>query len=513
MARSRNIRPPFGWLGRYTQSLSLVAVLLLAAFFRFWQLSSLPPGLHEGAARIGLQALNLINHGWLPGFDAINAYTPLWVWLQAISIKLFGHTELALRLWPAILGVATVFLTWEWVKAWFGLRTAWLAAFLLAVTPWAVTISRDGSVAALFPFLLGLTLWLATRARQQATTIRYLLLACALALDLAAGPVGWLIVILTLGLGIVRLTQTKQLGDWSTARIVGLASGGVLTALTVAGVVKSWSHFHHLPSASGFTGSFSTLGHNTVDVLLMFNVRGDENYHHNLASEPMLNVFVGLMLITGILVAISRLHLRPYRTAFIFAVAMLLPAILSSEGVPNAAHAAAALPLILTFSAIGISYMLELWYTTFPINSAARATGQFAILTLLALSLFVGYTQYFRAWAGSSEVYNAYHEGATTVAHHVKKDKFIGQRYVVGSADDQAIVAYLTGNAALYQNLDAAGLVALPNTPNSRQFYIMADERENAAKNLKAKFPGGVLRPHYSPFNQTEIYYTYEITK
>src|SRR6185437_13695530 len=102
---------------------------------------ALPPGLTSSTARIGLQALNLVDHGSFPGLNSANNYAPLFVWLQALSIKLFGATEIALRLWPATLGTLAILTAWLWARAWFGTRIAWLTAFLLAVTPWAVTMS------------------------------------------------------------------------------------------------------------------------------------------------------------------------------------------------------------------------------------------------------------------------------------------------------------------------------------------------------------------------------------
>jgi hypothetical protein len=245
----------------------------------------------------------------------------------------------------------------------------------------------------------------------------------------------------------------------------------------------------------------------------MYNVNGDENYRHNLAGEPLLNAFVGLMLVAGILVGISRLHQRRYRLLFILLLVLPLPAVISSLGVPNAAHAAGALPVIMVFAGVGISYMLELWYLTFPINSAARTTGQAAILVLLALSVFQGYTQYFRAWGGSSEVYSAFNEGAVGMAKAVKSSKFSGERFVVAPADQQPIVEFLSHNQGKYLALSPSGLAGLPVAAGSRQFIIAAASKDDAVKTIKIKFPGGTLRPHFSDFNQTEIYYTYEQTK
>lgn len=511
MATAPKINPPFSWLGRYTETVSLLGVVAAGALFRFLHLVSLPPGLYDTVATTGLQALNLVDRGWLPGLSAADGYAPLWIYLQAMPVKLLGHTELALRLWPAILGTLAVLTTWLWLKSWFSLRIAWLGAFLMAVTPWAVTLSRDGSLTALYPLLVTLTLWLATRMRRHASLGRALVLAAVLLLDLLSGPIGWLLVAMVTITGVAVLAGEHKLVRFDRPRLALV--GGLTVGLAVLGYLagSSLSALRQLPGDLGLTAGLGTLGSNLVRTLLMFNVAGDDNYRHNLATEPMLNVFVGLMLVAGLLVSISRLHQRRYRLLLIFALVMLLPAVISTHDVPNAAHAIGLLPFVLTLAAVGISYMLELWYATFPINSAARVTGQAAIILLLALTLFQGYTQYFRAWAGSSQVYAAYDEGAVALSNYMAANKFDGHRYVVVPPDQLPVITYLNYRGPAYQVIKPADILSLPAGPGGRQFLIATASRDEAVRNLKLKFSGGVLRPRYSRFNLAEIYYVYEV--
>lgn len=508
---STSFQPPFAWIGRITPPIAVAIVVVAAAFLRFWQLNSLPPGLYETGAQIGLEALRLLEHGTLPGLTAANGYAPLWVWLQAGPIALLGHTELALRLLPALFGTLAVYTTWLWTRLWFGPRVGWLAAFLLAVSPWAITLSRNGIEAGAYPLLVTLTLWLATRAWLHRTVASHLALAAVLAADLLTGPIGWLIVAVTLSLGLVQLIRTHQLTTVSRARMMGLA--GLAAGLAGLGYLigTSLGSLKNLPAVAQLTSSIATLGSNLVKTLLMFNVRGDENYRHNLSGTPMLNAFVGLMFIAGIIVSVGRLHHRAYRLLLVLFIAFLFPAVITTVGVPNAARAVAVLPIVITIAAIGVSYMLELWYATFPINSAARSVGQAAIIVLLALTAFQGYTQYFRAWAGSSQVYTAYNEGVVQIAHRLTTDKFTGTRYIVAAPSEQAVIDYLNHQKTAYTPIAASDIAALPVGAGSRQFMIATDSRAEASKTLKVKFPGGVLRPHYSAFNQSEIYYSYEV--
>lgn len=513
MAKPNTNTRPFAWLGRYWVPVGLGLVLATAAVFRFLRLDSLPPGLDETSARIGLQAQNLGSTHWIPVLNSDNGYAPLWVWLQSASVHIFGHTAVALRLWPALLGVLTVLVVWLWLRDWFGTRVAWVGSVTLAVSPWAVTLSRTGSEAALIPLLVALTLWTGGLAWRTPSRLHYLALGAVLALNLLSGPLGWL---LTLATGVTGLWQVIRHGGLkqltTPSRLIG--GGAVVAGLALLAyfVGASFAAVKALPSALGLATSLGAFSQNFVKVMLMFNVHGDENYRHNLAGEPLLNAFMGLMLIAGLLVAISRLHQLRYRILLLMSIIMLIPALITTIGAPNANRAAGVMPLIFALVGIGTSYMLELWYATFPINSAARATGQAAIILLLALSVVQGYTQYFVAWGESTAVYVAHNEGATLMAGHVRDEKFAGKRFVIVPAEQMPTVRYLAFGTDVHV-LTPAELNALPITPGPRQFYIGAASRDEAVKILKAKYPGGVLRPHYSPFNLVEIYYTYEVTK
>jgi hypothetical protein len=83
----------------------------------------------------------------------------------------------------------------------------------------------------------------------------------------------------------------------------------------------------------------------------------------------------------------------------------------------------------------------------------------------------------------------------------------------VASPSEQPVVNYLNHGAVPYQALQPRELAGLPVAQTAREFLITTGSRDDAVKTLKVKFPGGILRPHYSDFNQTEIYYSYEVAK
>ncbi len=174
----------------------LVAIMLLAAIVRFWQLDSLPPGLYHDEAYYGLDALSLnagrlfpnYYEGWelyaadahadRPAvatrypifFEGNYGREPLHVYLVAMAIRLLGAAPVAIRSVSATAGVLSVLTTFLACRAllgrkrwdsWSGTDTVipWrnavslLAAFTVAILYPAITFSRFGIRAMLFvPF-------------------------------------------------------------------------------------------------------------------------------------------------------------------------------------------------------------------------------------------------------------------------------------------------------------------------------------------------------------------------
>jgi 4-amino-4-deoxy-L-arabinose transferase-like glycosyltransferase len=142
--------------------LILIFIFLLALALRFHTLSDFPKSLYWDEASIGYNAYSIIQTGkdewgkntpWF--FEAFNEYKfPIPIYLTAISIKLFGENEFAVRFTSAFLGSFSVFALFAFVSLF--LRTffnsifiersrqkiAIMSAFLLAVSPWNIQFSR-----------------------------------------------------------------------------------------------------------------------------------------------------------------------------------------------------------------------------------------------------------------------------------------------------------------------------------------------------------------------------------
>lgn len=145
-----------------------IVILLIAAFFRFWHLSSLPSGLNWDEISHGYNAYSLIKTGldqwgqpWpIFNFRAYGDYpTTANLYFTIPSIAIFGLNAFSIRLPAAIFGLLFVVFNYFFAKLIF--KNEKLALFnmlLAALSPWSLFPSRGvfQSNLAQFFFIAGL---------------------------------------------------------------------------------------------------------------------------------------------------------------------------------------------------------------------------------------------------------------------------------------------------------------------------------------------------------------------
>lgn len=130
-----------GWAfnNRRLEIALVVAIMLLAAFLRLYDLGSEPTGLHGDEAELGLLARNIV-HGNFNNLPLLYPgpwyFVPSMVsYLIAPGIALFGDDSVTgLRFTTAVFGILTVFFMYLLLRLLFKSRTALVGAALLAVS-------------------------------------------------------------------------------------------------------------------------------------------------------------------------------------------------------------------------------------------------------------------------------------------------------------------------------------------------------------------------------------------
>lgn len=514
--------PVLNFFGRHTTQLLLVGIILIAIFMRFYQLDSLPPGLHPDEAANGLDVFRILEQNdHRPLYNTNGPRESLFFYLQAIFVAILGNTILALRIAPAVIGVLAVWVTYLWAKEWFGGRIALISAFLIAVTPWAVGFSRNGFRAGMVPLMIPLTLWLYTKGVKTGKHLWWWLAG----LSLGAGMYTYLafrlfpvaMLLMLIGCLIWNRGLFKHFKKQILISLVAFALA--MTPMIIFGIKHPGDVFARATGTSFLNPDLNngkpvqTLISTVGKTALMFNLRGDENYRHNLGGEPMLNVFVGLMFLIGLVICFGQIKRSKYLALLAVLFAMLLPEVLTAEGIPHALRAVGVMPTIFIISALGINYMLTRWYVTFPINSAARTSGLMAIVFLLGLTAFQGYTQYFVAWAQDPSTHEAYSEDAVAVGNFLVKEGKGTKNFVLIDGYSDKTVEYITHNKTSYQRIDANQISSIPTDGTKKLFVISKGQKDQTVKQLRERFAGGKLSPYYSAFNEDEMFFAYEVTK
>ena len=146
------------WVSSNRWELLAVAIFTgIAAFLRVYRLADLPPGLHGDEALTGLDALRIVDEGWIGPYvgSALGQPTgPLY--FTALIFKLSHASLFTVRLSMAILGVATVPLAYLLFRVGFG---RWLALFAMAAITfsfWHLHFSRTAFMVISMPLIVSL---------------------------------------------------------------------------------------------------------------------------------------------------------------------------------------------------------------------------------------------------------------------------------------------------------------------------------------------------------------------
>jgi len=513
------------FLKKHFPLILLAGIILLAAFFRFYQIASLPPALHPNEALFGNQALMLLTQNKLSLGGDLGTTGVLFIGLQALALWVLKVSEWSLRIVPAFFGTLAVLTTFLLAKEWFGRRVALIASGIMAISPWAVMMSRNGLSASLMPFFVTLGLWLATKAYRSGKMRYYVLTSIAFALG-CYGYIAFILILLpliavTLLLSAFRRTRLPHIKQFAVATILFLL---LIAPAIVVGVANRATLAKNISSVSVLSSSNSSdrmklVANNTLDTILMFNLKGDENYRHNLGGLPLLSTFIGIMFILGILVVASRPKRLSHIVLLSSFVTLLLPAILAAGNVPNALRSAGTIPLVMILSGIGVNYLLSRWYATFPVNGVARSIGLALVMMLLCLSAYQGYKQYFVAWAQDPKTYVSYDEPLTQMAKFVNAESQArglsgDNTYILVDGYADQTIHFLTYKKTEYTPIDDGGLRGLPLNKQPKLFIVAQDSVSRDKLDLIAtKYPGGRVVSHYSPFNQEKLFYSYELNK
>ncbi|MDP6107459.1 MAG: zinc ribbon domain-containing protein, partial [Candidatus Brocadiia bacterium] len=132
------------WVARHRMELLAIALLTaVAAFLRIYRLTDIPLGLHGDEAQTGMDALRVLDEGWIGPYVGSALGQPSGpLYFTALVFKLSNASLFTLRLSMALLGVATVPAAYLLLRLGFGRWVALFATVALVFSYWHLHYSR-----------------------------------------------------------------------------------------------------------------------------------------------------------------------------------------------------------------------------------------------------------------------------------------------------------------------------------------------------------------------------------
>lgn len=393
----------------------LALILAVAAFFRLWQIGSIPPGLFGDEAAEGLDALDVLAGRGQAFFPSNYGREGLYIWLVALSLKLFGVTPLAVRLPAIVIGILTCAVAWwlarewgsvdwkqgRWVDQEPGLPSAnlpthqpthqptyqfthlqtylpLLTGLYLATAYWHVHFSRFSQRTVLTPFAIGLATAAFWRGLNLGRTRWFVAAGAFMGLALHTYSVGrFFPVFMAVFLGLQWLVTPKPgpgapeqrilARHWRPILLMFLVAALVFAPLGVYFLTHPGTFMMRASAVATYAGagpleSLKTIGRAALANLAQYVVpgAGDKAQFHNLPGRPVFDLLTAFLAIIGLLLCVRRWRQPAALFLLIWLVVLTAPAALATDRFPTLPRVLGVLPGLYLLPALGLSALISL---------------------------------------------------------------------------------------------------------------------------------------------------------
>jgi 4-amino-4-deoxy-L-arabinose transferase-like glycosyltransferase len=407
-------------------------VVLIAGLLRLVDLGSVPPGLFidEVWSSLGPQLF----HGSASPFH----------WPLSIAVAQFSSAQLFFsglsrgsvfwtRFPAALLGIAAIPLMYWLVTHWFSRQTALLAALAMALSPWAIQLSRYAVPG------IALVVW----------TIAFVLCFEKL---LARPRTGWLagatlsaiallgshavanIFLPLLGVGYLLLRRREVFSAFWTLFWQSIVAVGLVTGYLLMQILPILHEQGQFKVQASLISNLAFAKHSAISTILwgivvryfehwnpsFLFLHGDPNIKYSIGVGGELFI-LGPFVYVGLFLGWTHRNVAPWRTVLWWALVWPLPSALVVPDNPNAVRTAPGLPVLIILGVIGFEWAVDRtlgalrarWF-----SSGARDFGSSAVLVLgFAFTIFI----YFVGWPSKPGVAKAFEYGYKQLANSLEE--------------------------------------------------------------------------------------------
>ncbi len=481
----------------------LAATLLAALMLRLWHLASLPFGLWIDEADSLSNAQALSHLPFQPYAPGNYGHTPsLYAYAQAVAIHFLGTGIFSIRLASALFGVLGVLAAFALARAVGGPACGLIAAVLLAVSAWSITISRLGMSNIAAPALLGLGVWALYTAILSPAGFWFMLSGVFLGLAMMTYVGSLATIVAVAGFLALKLyldLRYRRAGGWPAALL--LPAGFLLAALPLLVAAHLDPAYYSARANSvalsheyaGWARFLPALARNAGRHLLMFTTSGDQNGRQNLPGAPMLDPITGACFLLGAGIAARHLSRPVYQLLLLWIVAALSGGILALDGeAPQSLRSLASMIPAVVLAALPLLLLWQARDAPRPLR-VCPALPALLLVVLLGLAGWVNVDRYFSTQATSLAAWEA--GGGARMLAGRETITLRRQGYTV--LVDPALATGISGLEYPTLRYDAGGDVPLldPAQPIPRHrarlslALIVAPERTSLRLTLQRRYP------------------------
>lgn len=432
-----------------------VGLLLVAAFFRLWQLGTVPPGMHAEEI-INAQLSEHMQQGDIAVIydDVRPAREGLYYALLAISSALVGRGLILWRLPSVWLTMLALAVTLRLMRQLFGVRVALMVTGLMAVSFWSVWMGRTVQHVALMPLATVLVIYTLTRAYQahEAAQAGLWFTIGGLALGIAqyVHVTAWTLIVLSMAFVAYRAVVDRHDVQRHRGNIIYAFLLMAVICLPLVIFLGRHPGVREPVPIAAQPRLLTEIPERLVTSLAALALRGDMLPWHNLPGRPVLGPFLALLMTLGIGVALARWRQAPYGLAILWLAIGLLPTAFLPQQ-PDFEYMAVILPVVFVFPAISLRAIFQLMRERLKARAAFFATAAVSVAVgiLIAGNAAWSYRDYFLVWPTLGDVRLNYQADLGLIAHYLDTSTDLTPVSICSTPVDRSSNPFALTNAEL----------------------------------------------------------------
>jgi 4-amino-4-deoxy-L-arabinose transferase-like glycosyltransferase len=481
------------------------AVLLVAAFFRVYHLDQMPPGIFYDQGICGNITLQILHEHYRPFYpDNMFRLFPVLMyalagWFYIVKVSAFNFF-----LFFALMGTASLFFIYWTFKQLFGVRTALVSTYILAVMSWNVSFSRNGFPTIEVPFHMFGTLAFLLYGLNNRKRWPFVVASIFFAMGMYSYQAYRIFPVLLILFGIyewfTRRERIKEnLRNLTVFGILFIVLSVPFFMSTIRNASTTWREQNYnivaqMKEQHSFTPAYNMI----TRTAMMFNREGDSNERHNYPNHRMLDDITGALFILGLAYSITRLFQRQFFFAVIGFFVMCLPCLLSQD----AAHANRLLGSTPFIALLATLPLIVLWDR---VRFRWKRVGDIVFALLLLEPMFLMGVQNYEFYFGkqahfnglwTTSVWAGYCVSETRVGQTIaregdKYDYFLTPRYY-----DYPSINFLGYDQKknIKKFLMPDDLSPLKADGTRGVYYVMMKEHEGLLRLLQQLYPHGIVQ-------------------